>query len=128
MDRKTKAKQIPSINTSQIMSHHFLRWVKKSGKSCSKILPDKKNFFNIQRIDLKSLLATQLGSSNIWQKFQDDWLTRFFGKLCTNLKNHENRLFWRIFLNEFIKKNHYFSGRGRFFKKFSNLCTAFRKI
>ena len=47
----------------------------------------RKNFFNIQRIDLKSLLATQLGSSNIWQKFQDDWLARFFKKLCTNLKN-----------------------------------------
>ena len=46
-----------------------------------------KNFINIQRIDQKSLLAIQLGSSNIWQKFQDDWLTRFFGKLCTNLEN-----------------------------------------
>ena len=46
-----------------------------------------KNFFNTQRIDLKSLLAIQLGSSNIWQKFQDDWLARFFRKLCTNLEN-----------------------------------------
>ena len=32
-------------------------------------------------------MATQLVSSSIWQKFQGDWLARFFGKLCTNLKN-----------------------------------------
>ena len=42
--------------------------------------PKGKNFFIIQRITLKSLLAIQLGSSNIWQKI-------------------------KIFLNKFIKEN-----------------------
>ena len=40
-----------------------------------------------QRIDLKSLLAIQLGCSYIWQKFEHAWLCRFVGKLCTNLEN-----------------------------------------
>ena len=72
------------------MSHDFLRWTWKPlifGQNWSVFFRQRKNFLNIQRIDLKSLLATQLVTSSIWQKFQGDWLARFFGKLCTNLKN-----------------------------------------
>ena len=108
----------------KITSHDFLRWVRILDKIEDFFFCGKKTFFNIQRIDLKSLLAIQLGCSYIWQKFQDDWLARFLGKLCTNLKNMKIEDFEGFSLMNLLRKIFIFFGVVDF-RNFFNFVQSF---
>ena len=47
--------------------------------------------FNTQWINLKTLLAIQIGIPQLQKKFQEDWYGRYFEICCTNLGNLEKK-------------------------------------